>query len=53
MTATNTNSIRKNRDGYANYQHAPEEQDMDILVVFLSFFFFLRKVKTSKTKLEA
>jgi len=41
MTATNTNSIIKNRDGYANYQHAPEEQDMDLLVVFLTFFFFL------------
>jgi len=40
MTATNTNSILRNQDGYANYQHAPEEQDMDLLVVFLTFFSF-------------
>lgn len=31
--------LNDNHWGYADYQHAPEQKDMDLLVVFITFFF--------------
>lgn len=45
--ATDTN-LNDNHSGYAVYQHAPEEMDMDLLVVFITFFFFKETVEKKK-----
>lgn len=35
----NRHQRHDNHSGSADYQHAPEEKDMDLLVVFITFFF--------------
>lgn len=51
----NRHQFNDNHHGYADYQHAPEEKDMDLLVVFITFFFLKDPIggKTSTSRLEA
>lgn len=37
-----------NHSGSADYQHAPEEKDADLLVVFITFFFFKKETVEKK-----
>lgn len=41
----NRHQRNDNHSGSADYQHAPEEKDTDLLVVFITFFFFKETVE--------